>query len=123
MNSHERVTASVDHREPDRVPFDLGATPMTGMHTNAYRNLRKHLGFPELSDQIEDRIQQLAHVDEDVHQCLKTDVRCILPGGSDKYQAMMRDEGDYTCYTDEFGVGWRKPKSGGFYFDMYQHPF
>ncbi len=31
MTSRERVEAALDHREPDRVPLDLGAGPTSGM--------------------------------------------------------------------------------------------
>ena len=34
----------------------------------------------------------------------------------------IRDEGEYQAITDEWGIGWRMPKHGGLYFDMYRHP-
>ena len=39
MNGRERVTTSLDHREPDRVPLDIGATNASGIHLRAYREL------------------------------------------------------------------------------------
>ena len=44
LTSRERVLASINHREPDRVPVDLGATPSSGISTIAYYNLKQHLG-------------------------------------------------------------------------------
>ena len=44
MTSRERVLASINHREPDRVPVDLGATPSSGISTIAYYNLKNYLG-------------------------------------------------------------------------------
>ena len=123
MNAHDRVITSLEHKEPDRLPFDLGGSPMTGIHIRAYQKLRQYLGLLEVPEQIEDTIQQLAFVDDDVHQRLKTDVRMVLPRSSNRYQMVMRDEGEYTAYTDELGVDWRKPKVGGFYYDMAGHPF
>ena len=32
MNSRERILTTLDHREPERVPFDLGACQVTGIH-------------------------------------------------------------------------------------------
>ena len=64
--SRRRVTAALSHQEPDRVPYDLGGTILTGIHQRAYRRLRKHLGLPEVEVEIEDPIQQLARVHEDV---------------------------------------------------------
>lgn len=43
MNSYHRVLASISHIEPDRIPFDLGGTPMTGIHKNAYFQLKNYL--------------------------------------------------------------------------------
>ena len=46
MNGRERVLAALSHREPDRVPFDLGSTQVTGIHAVAYLALRQRLGLP-----------------------------------------------------------------------------
>ena len=48
MTSRERLLQTLDHREPDRVPFDLGSTQVTGIHVVAYRNLRQALDLPPL---------------------------------------------------------------------------
>ncbi len=32
MTSYERVKAALEHREADRIPFDLGGTVLTGMN-------------------------------------------------------------------------------------------
>jgi len=45
MDHRERVLTALDHREPDRVPFDLGGTIATGIHLDAYRALRPALGL------------------------------------------------------------------------------
>jgi uroporphyrinogen decarboxylase len=122
MTSRERVQAALNHQEPDRVPFDLGGTPMSGMHKIAYKNLRDYLGMPEIEIQVEDVIQQLAVIDKDMADRFKVDIYNVAPRSSAKYNLIYRDEGDYTAYTDEWGIGWRSPKDGGFYYDMYSWP-
>ena len=122
MNSRERVLKTLNHEEPDRIPFDLGATIATGIHTTAYQRLRQYLGLPAVEPRIEDVIQQLAAVDDDVAERLQTDCRNVAPRASGIYNLAFRDEGDYTAYTDEWGIDWRMPKQGGFYYDMYRHP-
>lgn len=122
MNSRERVQTTLNHQEPDRVPFDLGGTPMSGMHKVAYQNLRKHLGLPEVETQIVDVIQQLAAIDEDMIERLKPDIHNVAPRSSAKYNLVYRDEGEYSAYTDEWGIDWRSPKDGGLYYDMYAWP-
>jgi len=43
MTSRERVERVLNHREPDRVPMDLGATVVTGMHVRTVYLLRQAL--------------------------------------------------------------------------------
>ena len=45
MTPRERILAAIEHRQPDRVPVDLGATPSSGISAIAYGNLKKHLGI------------------------------------------------------------------------------
>lgn len=40
MNSRERVNFALNHREPDRIPLDLGGTPVSGMHVSSVYLLR-----------------------------------------------------------------------------------
>lgn len=122
MNSRERVRTALNHQEPDRIPFDLGGTPMSGMHTTAYKNLRQHLDLPPVDIRISDTIQQLAVIDSDLTDYLKVDIHNIAPRSSAAYNLAYQDEGNYTTYTDEWGIGWRKPKKGGLYYDMYRWP-
>ena len=122
MNSSERVSLALGHREPDRIPFDLGGTGLTTLHVDAYRNLREHLGLPSVETRVMAMAEQLAHVDEDVAEQLQTDFRLVLPDLPSGFEYVLRDEGAYQAYIDEWGIGWRKPVDGGFYYDMYHHP-
>ena len=63
MTSRERVLSAIAHKEPDRVPVDMGATPSSGISAIAYSNLLKHLGRTDLPVQIYDVVQQLAQPD------------------------------------------------------------
>jgi uroporphyrinogen decarboxylase len=122
MNSRERVLTTLNHREPDRVPFDMGGTVVTGIHHKAYVALRRALELPEREPVIIDMIQQLAQVDDDVMDCLGVDMRNISPRSSATFQIQIGDMGEYTFFYDEFGIGWRSPKDGGYYYDMFDHP-
>jgi uroporphyrinogen decarboxylase len=77
--SYDRVKAALEHREPDRVPFDLGGSVLTGMHRVAYVKLRRYLGLPEAPLEIVDNIQQLARIHQDVLEILQVDVRAVDP--------------------------------------------
>jgi len=122
MNSHERVRLALDHKEPDHVPFDLGGTGVSLIHLTAYKNLRKHLNLPVREPRISYMAEQLAVVEQDLAERLETDVALVIPQPPADFEFVFRDEGAYEAYTDEWGIGWQKPKEGGFYYDMYIHP-
>ena len=122
MNSRERVLLALNHKEPDRVPFDLGGTVVTGINIKAYTALRQYLGLPYVEPKIVDIFQQIVQVDEDVMQRLGVDVKNISPRSSATFQIEIKDMGDYTYFYDEFKIGWRMPKEGGWYYDMFDHP-
>ena len=44
MTSRERVLTALAHKEPDRVPLDLGSTLATGINYQAYDELLAYLG-------------------------------------------------------------------------------
>lgn len=122
--SYERVLQALRHKEPDRVPFDLGASVLTGMNRHAYKALRDYLGLPEREIVICDPMQQLARIDEDVIARLQVDVRCVDPDppGYNPHAVAEHRDGDYCRMTDEWGIGWRMPVVGGHYFDMEKRP-
>ena len=122
MNSRERLQTTLAHQTPDRIPFDLGGSPMSGIHINAYEKLINYLGFDNLEAEVYDPIQQLALPDEKVLKRLDVDVRSIRPRSPDSFNMNIQQIGDYTEFTDEWGVRWRKPIVGGFYYDMFFHP-
>ena len=38
MTSRQRILAAIEHRTPDRIPLDLGATPSSGISAVAEFN-------------------------------------------------------------------------------------
>ena len=124
MNSRERVLKAINHEEPDRVPFDLGGTVVTGIHATAYVALREYLGLPSVEPKIIDILQQLAQVDDDVMDKLGVDVKNVAPRASTAFETQIyeTDDGRYTYFYDEWNIGWRMPKEHGLYYDMFDHP-
>jgi uroporphyrinogen decarboxylase len=74
MTSRERLLASIAHREPDRVPVDLGATPSSGISAIAYARLKKHLGMRGGATRVYDVVQQLAQPEEEILDRYRIDV-------------------------------------------------
>jgi uroporphyrinogen decarboxylase len=122
MNSRERVRLALNHQEADHVPLDIAGTGVSQMHATAYTNLRRYLNLPERQPQIIFVAEQLARFETDVADRLETDFAFVMPQAPSDYELVFRDEGTYEAFTDEWGIGWKKPKKGGFYYDMYHHP-
>jgi len=128
MNSRERVVTALNHKEPDQIPYDMAGTILSGMNIHFYKNLRKYLRLPELKDYpVVEILQQLAHVHDDMREKLRPDVLDSLPRSSGTFEIEVRDMGElgdpnYTYFYDEWHVGWRMPKQGGLYYDMFSHP-
>jgi uroporphyrinogen decarboxylase len=121
--SYQRVKDALEHREPDKIPFDLGGTMVSGININALRNLRKYLGLsgdPELHDLV----TQMAKTGKDVAELLKVDVINVGPKPASK-PGLSKDlglvDGHYRI-IDEFGMGWQMPQNGGHYYDLYHSP-
>ncbi len=114
-DARARVRAALEHREADRVPRDLGAVRMTGIHVRAYAGLRRALGLPERELRVGDLSQQLAVVDDDVLDRLGIDVRGVEPRAPSGYRRQLVDDGSEIAYVDEWGVRRRKPKDGWFF--------
>ena len=74
MNSRERILAAINHREPDKVPIDLGATPSSGISAIAYSKLIKQLGRRQGTTQIYDVVQQLAQPEDVILDLFGIDV-------------------------------------------------
>ena len=123
MTPRERVLTALRHKEPDRVPFDLGGSILTGITTTAYKSLRAHMDLSPMHEmRIMDIVQQLAFVDEDMARKLQTDVRGIFLKDPSDWSLKIEEAGKYSRFTDPWGIGWQMPKRGGYYYDMYHHP-
>jgi len=82
MTSRERVVAALEHRTPDRVPRDFGATAITGISASFIFKLRRALGLPEKPVPIYCPYQMLGEVDDDLRRVLRIDTTCVWPSGN-----------------------------------------
>jgi hypothetical protein len=78
VTSRERVQLALDHREPDRVPVDLGSSLVTGIHASAYAQLKEALGVAGGEIRVYEPFQMLAEVEEPVRRALGVDVYGIM---------------------------------------------
>jgi len=114
MDSRTRLSLTLNHTEPDRVPLDLGGI-VSGITLRAHRNLLSYLGLPS-QDVLVDRIQQLVKPAEDILERCGVDTRyCYL----EIPEEVWRKDREGDIWEDEWGV---RRRFTGLYFDMISHP-
>lgn len=75
MNSRERFHTTLNHRQPDRVCVDFGATFVTGIHVSVVHQLRQRLlGDPSYRVRVIEPYQMLGEVDDALRDALGVDV-------------------------------------------------
>jgi len=72
----ERVRQALRHREPRRLPVDLGGMDSTGIHAAAYNRLKDYLGLRTGQTRIFDPYQQVVLVEPEVLEAVGG---CVLP--------------------------------------------
>jgi len=120
MTSRERVWAAVNHREPDRVPLDIGGGGSTTLVAEAYQRLEAHWGLPPREPRVMSKAFRLTYLDEDALVLLGSDTRALGVKGFSRAPA---PTGDPSTFRDAWGVIWRKAEyPGGYYWELHGHP-
>jgi uroporphyrinogen decarboxylase len=119
MNSRERVLQSINHKQPDKLPLDLGSTPSSGISAIGYNKLKKELGLKDGFTRVYDVVQQVAHPEWKIIELLGVDVidigRAYNTKSTDWYDVKLSD-GSIAQYPK-----WFKPEpnnKGGY--DVFQ---
>jgi len=138
MNSRERVLCALDHRQPDRVPIDLGGTRQSGIAASTYHKLKQRLGL-DTPTRVYDVYQMLAEIERPVMERFGADVIGLqrpvvafgirnenwkpwrlfdgtpveVPGG---FQPVADQRGDLLLFHPD-GTPMARMPHGGFYFD------
>ncbi len=74
VTSKDRVLSALSHRQPDRVPIDFGATPVSGIHVSCVAELREHFGLEKRLVKVWEPYQMLGTLDEDLKQAMGIDI-------------------------------------------------
>lgn len=123
MKGRERVLTALNHKEPDRIPIDIGGSGACGIDIVAYKNLINYLGLDVQNKvkPINNIGEQLASVDERVFQYLGVDVRPLRLRGLSKLSEIIEKE-DGFYYIDEWQKKLKMPKKRGHSFDIVEYP-
>jgi len=128
MNSRERVNTTLNHKEPDKVPIDLGGN-QSSIHIKAYKKLLDYLEIEDENVQYADFVQQIVRPCDKVLERFSIDVRYVQPlGGMVRVQDLEPQyEGKYVGVYDQFSVFWgndaKKDLDEILYYDPVIHPF
>lgn len=74
MTSRERVLAAINHKQPDRVPMDMGATIYTGISACALYRLREYYGLETKPIDIFEISQMIGWMEQDLIDQMELDV-------------------------------------------------
>jgi hypothetical protein len=79
MTSRERVIAALNHREGDKIPFDLGGCAVTGMQASTVYTLRQALSLdpPGTPVRVVEPYQILGEIAPDLMEAIGIDVACL----------------------------------------------
>lgn len=141
MTSRERILASINHTQPDKVPVDLGSTPSSGISAIAYNNLKKQVGMETGHTRVYDIVQQLAQPEDfildrfgvdvlDVGRMFNeketdwTDVR-LADGSRAQYPSWFQPlpRGDGSFEVESQGQIIARMPAGGTFFDQTYFPY
>jgi uroporphyrinogen decarboxylase len=138
MNSRERVLAAIGHREPDRVPIDLGACHATTVQGIAYGNLKTHLGLTDGHTRVYEAVQQVVEPEWSILDLFAVDAinasrefdpdgwkDWVLPDGAPcqipAYHDFRKENGDWIAYN-RAGVPVARLIEGGTHFTQTRWP-
>ncbi len=115
MNSRQRVLTAINHREPDRVPFDFGAASTSGIIRDAYQQLADHLNYGREDIELIDKKYQTVQLDYSFSQLAGSDAFGLYPSYTDDWQISVEEnEQGGTFLIDEWGIRYKKMKDGSF---------
>ena len=114
MGPRERLLTCLTHKEPDKVPLDLGGSTTT-IETIAYNNLKRYLNINKVTRNF---LRDHVLPDEEILKLFNIDTRYLHPqppkGWKRKYEKGKSS-------VDEWGITWEKPESS-LYYEPVGHP-
>ena len=123
MTSSERLDIALNHKEPDRVPYDLAGTTVTGISKKAFVRAMEYRGMSaEYETKEIDPIQQIVTPVEETLKQLKSDTRRIGARRIPDYEKIVKVSNGIWELTDIWGCHWKMDEKKDFYFNQYSYP-
>ena len=71
MTLRERVLASLNHRQPDKMAVDFGGMNCSTMHVSCLDDLRRHYGSENRRVRVQDVFTMAGFLDDDLQDALQ----------------------------------------------------
>ena len=107
MTGKERIKATLNHTDPDRVPIDFGGCAQTTIHVSVIAGLRDHFCLEKRRVKVDEPYTMMGKIDEDLKDALGVDVDAIP--GYNTFFGVSRDE--WKEFTMEDGLEVLVPKN------------
>ncbi len=121
LTSRDRVRIAFSHREPDRVPFDLGSLGPTGISLEAHQKLLAHLGREEKAE-LGDLSSQRARPSEEFLEAFGVDTRPVRCRPQKAWKMNLLEDQESLFYYDEWGIGRKMARVDGHHYFIFHHP-
>ncbi|MFC2145661.1 uroporphyrinogen decarboxylase family protein [Actinomycetota bacterium] len=119
MTPRQRVLAAIDHKEPDKIPIDLGGTICTTISATANKKLKKFMKIDKDGELITHPLLDVVLPLPEILDQFETDCRTVrlkAPTGDDDdgqpkggyVQMSLSDKPQGHGMPDEFGTTWKK---------------
>lgn len=123
MNSRDRILTTLNHAEPDRIPYDLAGTTVTAITKNAYIRAMQLRGLSCIVGEDEiDPIQQIVTPGDDNLLLLRSDTRRLGAQRISDYRNKKRVTGNVIEITDFYGCDWKFETGKDLYFHLVSSP-
>ena len=117
------MVTAINHREPDRIPFDLAGTTVTGISKKAFINAMKFRGLSADYEKEEiDPIQQIVTPVEETLRKLQSDVRRTGARRIPAFEERVRRTGSVNEITDAWNCLWKMDELKDLYYNQYTFP-
>lgn len=116
MTPRERVIATINHQEPDRVPIIIGVSNATGIKMKPYQGVKSSVGIDAEDDYIYEWPELgTAKIDEQTLLRLRSDVRGVLDRHPAETYARNKTRPAHSPFIDSWGSGQKEVSHGEWY--------
>lgn len=106
MTSRERVLATINHEQPDRIPLVIGVSNATGIKMKPYQGIKAITGIQAPDNYLYDWPELgTAEIDEQTMRRLRSDVRGVLDLEPESVRQRNRVREPHTDCIDSWGGG------------------